>query len=474
MKIDFFPQDKEMFVDLSMPYEEIKFIQANIDKDDPNILWGGFMEDLIPGKPRGIAKKNINEFSGPFFPAFSNYREPRKDILSYYKLFKSIRKIADDFLLEQKRYLGKIKELEQYIVEREFTIEETQAVLKALLSDGMMYKYSKTKSDEFIGFGEHKAKYHRQLSYYISIADELKIKSKRISLLVSHGQTVGNYREVILRDLIKQHLPSKFGIATGFIQGFPNQLDIIIFDTQNYSPSFKEGDLVVIKQEAVRAIIEVKTTLNPSTLFEALEMFHQISLPGYKSTTLPIFKGIYSFESKYKSTPSVAKGIFNFYNKPFFHEQVQKQWTRDILYLYHEVTCVATYGKHCLFSKYKNANEDKNSNIIPFLFSIADEKGMDIQTAVFISLLFDYLDVEPYAKKSSVWNFPKLLSESSTLKLERKLANDDWFPRSRGQYEHNGDQVSIKRRLDMFDDWFTGKISTNELIYDQSHSKETS
>lgn len=48
---------------------------------------------------------------------------------------------------------------------------------------------------------------------------EAYLTTNKISLLVSHNQTVGNYRELLLRNLLKKHLPSKFSIATGFIQG---------------------------------------------------------------------------------------------------------------------------------------------------------------------------------------------------------------------------------------------------------------
>jgi len=294
----------------------------------------------------------------------------------------------------------------------------------------------------------------------------LRVKSNKISLLVSHGQTVGNYREVILRDLIRQHLPDKFSVATGFIEGFAQQLDIIVYDSHNYSPFFREGDLVVVKQEAVRAIIEVKTTLTPSTLLDALTMFHHISLPAYKKTFLPIFKGIYSFDSSYTKTSSIAKYIYDFYNKPYLNEQVQKKMTRGVLYLYHEISCITTLSKHCVLSRYVPANKDKTGNILPTLFSISDNNGIDIQTASFLSLLFDYLDVDTHAKRSSVWNFPNIIGSSTNIKFEKKLTQDDWVPSFRKDNEHDGSQESIKRRLQTINAWFDGKISTSAFITD--------
>lgn len=465
MKLKYIPQAPEMFVALGLSYQETKVIQAVEDKNDKDQLYGACLDDLISGKPRHLVKKPLEEFPGPYFPVFSKYREPRKELKTHYTLYQTIARLVEDFLITQPKYVAKIKAVEGHLSGK-FSLEEIQTILKVLLSETTLFKYSASGSNEFIAFNELKAKHHNHLLYLGTIAEELKIKSTKISLLVSHGQTVGNYREVILRDLIRQHLPAKFAIATGFIQGFARQLDIIIYDCQNYAPAFKEGDLVVIKQEAVRAVIEVKTNLTPHTLRESLEMFYHISLPGYRTTDLPIFKGVFSFDSTYANTASIAKFIFDFYNKPYFEPQVQYERTRNISYLFHEISCVTTLNKHCVLSKYVYANPDKTGHIIPTLFSASDKNGIDIQTATFMSLLFDYLDVDTYAKKLSVWNFSRIVGPSSSFKLERKLAPDDWFPQFRSKHEHDGSQGSIKKRLDLIDSWFSGKISTAQLLDD--------
>jgi len=470
-KLNFSPKHKDMFVAVGLSYEETTMIQAVENKNDKSQLDGAYLGSLIPGKRREMSSKPLSEFPGPYFPAFSIYTAVTPEKKAYQQLYKTIRKITEDFLLGRPKFSSKIQELEDHILKKGYSIEEVEAVLKAMLADTLTCKYHKTSSGEYISFSSYKSQYHNDLLYYGSIGEELKIKSNRISLLVSHGQTVGNYREVILRDLINDHLPSQFSCSTGFIQGFEQQLDIIVYDSQNFSPLFKEGDLVVLKQEAVRAIIEVKTNLTPSTLKDVLEMFHHISLPGFKTTLLPIFKAVYSFDSTYTKTSSIAKYVYDFYNKPYFNPQVQYEMVRDVLYLYHEVSCITAMNKHCVFSKYIHSGKDNTGNIVPTLFSVFDRKGIDVQTATFLSLLFEYLDVQPYAKKSSVWSLAKIIGPTSQLKFELKLTADDWFPRSRREGEHNGDQKSIKRRVKTIDDWFSGEMSTSELIADQSSKK---
>ncbi|HEY4196085.1 MAG TPA: DUF6602 domain-containing protein [Mucilaginibacter sp.] len=463
MKLKYVPEVPEMFIALGLSYQETKVIQLVEDKNDKSQLYGAYFDDLVIGTPRHIVKKPLTEFPGPYFPIFSRYREPRKELQPHYQLYKKIVRLVELFLITQPKYTANIKSVERHLSGK-FTIEEVQTILKVLFAETIHFKLSVTGTDEYIAFNEFKAQHQNHLLYLGTIAEELKIKSAKISLLVSHGQTVGNYREVILRDLIKQHLPAKFAVATGFVQGFARQLDIIIYDCQNYAPAFKEGDLVVVKQEAVRAIIEVKTTLTSRTLFEALEMFHHISLPGFRTTALPIFKGIFSFDSSYTQTASIAKYIFDFYNKPYLNQQVQYNMTRKISYLFHEITCVTTLNKHCVLSKYVYAKPDKTGHIIPTLFSATDINGIDIQTATFMSLLFDYLDVESYAKKASVWNFSGIVGPSSSFKTERKLVPDDWFPQFRKQNEHDGSQESIKKRLALIDHWFQGKVGTATLL----------
>ena len=338
---------------------------------------------------------------------------------------------------------------------------------RSVISEKLEFEYRKLKSGEYIQFSKLKSDSEKSKKYYGSLADEIAIKSNQISLLVSHGQTVGNYREHILRELLKKYVPSKLSVATGFIEGISRQIDILIYDSLNYSPTFKEGDLVVVRRGSVRAIIEVKSNLNTDKLNESLELFYDILRPGIYKPEVPLFKGVFSFDSSYSSANSIAKCIKDFYTKPYFVEELQENMVRDVMYLYHEVTCVAVLGKYFLFSKYQHANGAETDNIVPALFSVADERDIDIQSAMFIALLFDYLDVDYYAKQSTAKAFSKLYrSETASVEFQTKLTEDDWLPRTASNNEHDFKQSSIKERLTMISDWFNGNISTSEFIKD--------
>jgi len=104
-----------------------------------------------------------------------------------------------------------------------------------------------------------------------SITRELTLTKDRVEFLIGNTNwgEVGRYKEAILRKTISQFLPSNLLIGTGFIIGnsdhqygrngqITSQLDIIIYEDK--SPVvFREGDFVIITENAVRAVIEVKT-----------------------------------------------------------------------------------------------------------------------------------------------------------------------------------------------------------------------
>ena len=112
--------------------------------------------------------------------------------------------------------------------------------------------------------------------------------------LVVHRGTAGGYREELLRALLRRTLAERYHVATGFIDGCDLQLDVIIYDRIDYAPLFRQGDLVVVPMDSVRAVLEVKTMrLTTETLKESLEHLNLLPL----EIEAPIFKGIFAFET---------------------------------------------------------------------------------------------------------------------------------------------------------------------------------
>lgn len=124
----------------------------------------------------------------------------------------------------------------------------------------------------------------RDLTRYAGmIGEEFSSKIDRLSQIIgtAHEPSVGAYKERLLRSCIENYLPKRYSVGTGFITfagesprsatevksidilnlkkyTVSRQLDIIIFDDLDYAPIFRDDTFVVVRPEAVKAVIEVK------------------------------------------------------------------------------------------------------------------------------------------------------------------------------------------------------------------------
>jgi hypothetical protein len=162
-----------------------------------------------------------------------------------------------------------------------------------------------------------------------SNSKELISKVSRLDDLIGrdHWLSVGNYKESILRNLLSSTLPKKYEVSTGFIIASDKegkilkskQIDIIIWDSTNYAPIFRDGEFVVVPPEACSAIIEVKSKLNSKELHDSL--LNIDSLMDLCTTALPIWNHIgkyifaYDIGEKCKFPDSLWQMISNNYNK---------------------------------------------------------------------------------------------------------------------------------------------------------------
>ncbi len=95
-----------------------------------------------------------------------------------------------------------------------------------------------------------------------------------------HAGESGSETEIILKDFLKDHLPRRFDIETGFIVGsdgtVSKQSDLIIFDALN-CPVYRKGPKTfILPRDNVAAIIEVKSKLNKDELNDAAEKISSV------------------------------------------------------------------------------------------------------------------------------------------------------------------------------------------------------
>lgn len=125
--------------------------------------------------------------------------------------------------------------------------------------------------------------------------------SSKIDLLSTllqnaHYPSIGKYKENLLIKTIREYIPEKYKVATGFVlfvheathersakEGFDHlnmgsysvskQCDILIYDASTIPVVFKDDDFVVLRPESVKAVIEVKSNANKKEVDNILDGF---------------------------------------------------------------------------------------------------------------------------------------------------------------------------------------------------------
>lgn len=117
----------------------------------------------------------------------------------------------------------------------------------------------------------------------------------------AHFPSLGRYKERLLANMIRDFLPQSVEVGTGFVM-FPHanpdppggadlhdplnqsaysisrQCDILVYDVAAIPPVFKDGEFVVVRPEAVRAVIEVKGSLATKEVKDLLRAFHDFAV----------------------------------------------------------------------------------------------------------------------------------------------------------------------------------------------------
>ncbi|MFA5932611.1 MAG: DUF6602 domain-containing protein [Microgenomates group bacterium] len=118
--------------------------------------------------------------------------------------------------------------------------------------------------------------------YFKSLAKELDSKLDRInSLIDNHPSEKGSYHEYVLRDLIKNFLPNRFSLKTGFIyfdkDNISPQIDLMVID-ENESGCIlaRYDDFVIIYPEAVCCVIKIKTSFSKQDFIDSTSLIQKV------------------------------------------------------------------------------------------------------------------------------------------------------------------------------------------------------
>lgn len=137
-------------------------------------------------------------------------------------------------------------------------------------------------------------------AYFKSITQEMTALQNRVRhfILDKHWLSDGEWKESVLRSILRRNLPKSVGIGKGFVitqEGPSKQIDILLYD-HSKPLLFQDGDFVLLTPDAVLGIIEVKTSLITSPLKEAITKLGQTNYFINKHTTSRPFTGLFVYE----------------------------------------------------------------------------------------------------------------------------------------------------------------------------------
>lgn len=135
--------------------------------------------------------------------------------------------------------------------------------------------------------------------HYVSVAKELSSQARQAGLL-KNSTGVGTEREEVYRAFLERHLPKMCDV---FLGGYvfdlrgntSRQIDIIVTSGNTPRFSMSSGDRFIAPLEGTIAVAEVKSKLDKSSLYDALQSFaempHMPSPAGIISPQLRVNQG---------------------------------------------------------------------------------------------------------------------------------------------------------------------------------------
>ncbi|MDR3261331.1 MAG: hypothetical protein LBT78_05800 [Tannerella sp.] len=183
--------------------------------------------------------------------------------------------------------------------------------------------------------------------YYIATANEILSSKDKVKNLVPDWGEEEHYKEVFLKNSIRRFLPDTYAIGTGYVvrqaehsgeHPSSRQIDLIIYDRAT-PVLFRDDDFVILTPDAVKGIIEVKTSMKKKIIpivkkanedgqfifmgkseeNREQKFFNGVfSYEGYDNL------GLYSFKSAYLSSNMLADPNFNKYKVN--HVCFNKDW----------------------------------------------------------------------------------------------------------------------------------------------------
>ena len=133
---------------------------------------------------------------------------------------------------------------------------------------------------------------------------------------VSHPGERGRLLEETLRAFLRESMPGRVGLGSGQIVGplkgnTSKQADIVVYDALNFPLLLNTGSYQLFPNEAVLAVVEVKSTLNRRFLREAVENITSAkSLRKFPTGEHPPTLGVvFCYKTSWKHTKTLFRNL---------------------------------------------------------------------------------------------------------------------------------------------------------------------
>jgi hypothetical protein len=152
-------------------------------------------------------------------------------------------------------------------------------------------------------------------NYFTSVTKEFESLKNRVRDFINdaHWQTDGEWKESVLRSILKRHMPDTYKIGRGFVitkEEISSQIDILIYDSSK-PILYQDGDLVFITPDSAKVIIEVKTKLTYQTFENTLDKLCSNIALIIKNGGRKCSSGLFCYEDDLNDYNRVLEILYN-------------------------------------------------------------------------------------------------------------------------------------------------------------------
>lgn len=143
--------------------------------------------------------------------------------------------------------------------------------------------------------------------YFQSLSQEIGALKHRVRHLIedAHWQTDGEWKETVVRQVLRRHLPSTAVVGRGFVvtaQAQTHQIDVLVHDASK-PVLFRDGDLAFVTPDAVLGIIEVKARVNEAIFRQAATRISENSRLIRQHPNTRAFSALFAFDVDRRARP---------------------------------------------------------------------------------------------------------------------------------------------------------------------------